>query len=99
MCEKLVNDPMRIFSSSSISIFLLPNDKFLNFEKLLKSILKKENTFEQYYSNDRVDLNKYFNIKQAELHLPSRTLKKYKAPFEKMLIFANLVNQVKIRIF
>ena len=41
----------------------------------------KENTYEQYHSNDRVDLNKYFNIKQAELHLPSRTLKKYKAQY------------------
>ena len=41
----------------------------------------KENTFKQYYSNDRVDLNTYFNIKQAELQLPSRTLKKYKAQY------------------
>jgi len=57
------------------------NKKNYFYNKLKKEEESKENTFEQYYSNDRVDLNKYFNIKQAELHLPSRTLKKYKAQF------------------
>ena len=57
------------------------NKKNYFYNKLKKEEESKENTFEQYYSNDRVDLNKYFNIKQAELHLPSRTLKKYKAQY------------------
>ena len=57
------------------------NKKNYVHNKLKQEEESKENTFEQYYSNDRVDLNKYFNIKQAELHLPSRTLKKYKAQY------------------
>ena len=63
--------------------YLNLNDKKKNYfyNKLKKEEESKENTFEHYYSNDRVDLNKYFNIKQAELHLPSRTLKKYKAQY------------------
>ena len=60
---------------------LKDNKKNYFYNKLKKEEESKENTFEQYYSNDRVDLNKYFNIKQAELHLPSRTLKKYKAQY------------------
>lgn len=57
------------------------NKKNYFHNKIKQKEESKENTFEQYYSNDRVDLNKYFNIKQAELHLPSRTLKKYKAQY------------------
>jgi len=57
------------------------NKKNYVHNKLKQEEESKENTFEQNYSNDRVDLNKYFNIKQAELHLPSRTLKKYKAQY------------------
>ena len=57
------------------------NKKNYFHNKLKQEEESKENNFEQYNSNDRVDLNKYFNIKQAELHLPSRTLKKYKAQY------------------
>ena len=57
------------------------NKKNYVHNKLKQEEESKENTYEQYHSNDRVDLNKYFNIKQAELHLPSRTLKKYKAQY------------------
>ena len=57
------------------------NKKNYFHNKIKRKEESKENTFEQNYSNDRVDLNKYFNIKQAELHLPSRTLKKYKAQY------------------
>ena len=57
------------------------NKKNYFHNKIKQKEESKENIFEQNYSNDRVDLNKYFNIKQAELHLPSRTLKKYKAQY------------------
>jgi len=57
------------------------NKKIYSYNKLRQGEESKENTFKQYYSNDRVDLNTYFNIKQAELQLPSRTLKKYKAQY------------------
>ena len=57
------------------------NKKNYSYNKFRQGEESKENTFKQYYSNDRVDLNTYFNIKQAELQLPSRTLKKYKAQY------------------
>ena len=57
------------------------NKKNIYYNKIKPEEESKENTFEQYYSNDRVDLNKYYNIKQTELHLPSRTLKRYKAQY------------------
>ena len=38
----------------------------------------KENPTDQYYSNKKANLNKYFNIRESQLSIPQKTLKRYK---------------------
>jgi len=38
----------------------------------------KDNNTEQYYTNQAVNLNKYFNIRESQLSIPQKTLKRYK---------------------
>ena len=38
----------------------------------------KDNITEQYYTNKEVNLNKYFNIRETQLSIPQKTLKRYK---------------------